>query len=231
MRYSWKYIKGRGGDYPELYFLDSQKKEQIQIEVNRIKGLVKIFIDTLEGEDSFYCVISNGVIIRERDFKTGKNRNLEKEFAQRHIEISSLPDNEVLRVIGGNYGILTQFLGKAERKIQPDLDELNNFFQKILSHPKKLLTTILNIFNFLYKSCLERPKLSDVLDAALAVSLGFAIYNINFNFLHTSLAAFSCSLFSGYADWLFRKKEPYLLKIILITVPSFVLFYLGISYH
>ncbi|MDH5716478.1 MAG: hypothetical protein OEZ22_02445 [Spirochaetia bacterium] len=230
MKYSWKYLRSREGDFPELFFLDTLKKEQIRVEVNRLKGIVKIIIDTLKN-DSFYAVISNGVIIRERDLNNGKNRNLENEIHQRHIEISSLPDTEVLRLIGGNYGILTEFLGKADRKISKDVKELQGFFQKIINSYKNKFLNLYSKLKSIFLVIIEKPTKYDFLDAALSLGLGFGIYQLNFNLLHAGIMTLASSLAAGYADLLIRKKDPYLAKIIFLFIPSMTALYLGISYQ
>lgn len=230
MRYSWKHIKHIAGDFPEQFFWGEKSKQKnkketrsIQVEVNRSQGRVRITCSSGEN-NSYQCVISNGTVLREKNLGNKKTYNIEKEITSFSTDISSLPDNQILELIGGNYGILTEFLGviqKSENKksslkkiqtVEELLHFLNQKFQNLIIFMK-------DWFHF--------PSLVDVVDLFFALSFGFWVYQFNFSFLYTGLAMAFASLLTGYIDWLIRNRQPYILKIIVVFFPAMYISYMG----
>ena len=75
---------------------------------------MRLEIKTLRGEH-YESIIKHGVVLREKDLKTGSFSDLDDVISIYRKDFSSLPDTPLLALIGGNYGILTEFLGTAER--------------------------------------------------------------------------------------------------------------------
>lgn len=213
MFFTWKHIKMNTADFPETFVLQGLGSERIRISANRIRGLVKLEVSDGRG-DRVESVISNGVVIRETDLVTGRVKDLEPVLSRYHREISSLPDDQLLRLIGGNYGVLTEFLGQS-RKIIPVIKKTKNwnvlwkspfgFFKSFARFLKELFST---------------PRLSDLIEFIFIAAAGFLIYNMNFNFFHAGVAMAAASLFSGLLDILWKKREPYLIKVLLLFLPG-----------
>jgi len=231
-KFHWKYIrpideKNYSGDFPETFRLEIKKNSQIIAEVNRFRGLIRLTAGLPDGS-RFQSVISNGTIIREKDLRTGRFRDLENDFLFLKNELSSLPDTEVLRLIGGNYEVLTEFTGTI---------------QKV--YKKRSFETVGDLFNYFYhlpirvfrkssayiRSFITLPGFWDIFDTAFCVAIGYGIYQINFNFLHAGLAACIGVLITGFTDMTIRNKSPYVLKLLFVMVPGIYVMYTGYMLH
>ncbi len=223
-RFKWTYIRGRESDFPELYMLNSPLGDRIKVEVNRLRKQVRITADTRLG-NNIQSIISNGVIIKEKDLTTNKYLNLDEYFSDLSLEISSLPDNEVLGIIGGNYDILTEFLGQVKYDDRKTTEEshwqlLKNYF---LRRPRIIYQTLVDYL----RSFFARPSLWDIVDSAALGGLAWSVYQLNFNLFLTGFVTCLAALTTGVFDWLFRRRDPYIIKILLFMVPGVLAIYLG----
>ena len=218
----WKYIQGREGDYPEVYILYSDGN-RIKVEANKEERKVRIYIETMQGE-IIQSSIANGVITEEKDILENEVANLDEEFRHLSREISSLPDGKILRLIGGHYGVLTEFLGSVSTTSGEDAVLLIAILKRIINLPFKLLGAIKRWIS----TILERPTVWDIIDVGVVSGMGYLGYLQNFNVAFGSFILMAGALFSGYVDWLFRRKDPYVLKVILMLIPAMYILRLGL---
>lgn len=224
VKYNWRYIHNRPGPYPELYLYQDESVGWIKVEVNRLQKVVKLQVD---GNESYYSVIKRRHILREKNLQTGSDEKLDEKIRPLGITISSLPDNEVLEIIGGNYGILTEFLGQAKRIVNHDYALIRKLWKKQLYRVKSIFHKIRNAI----LAVLEMPKWQDLLDTALISTGAWAVFQINYDLLAAASFALTTSIASGFIDMFARKKEPYLLKIFIVFMPGVYLVYLGFLYQ
>ena len=213
MAQQWKHIKLIENEFPEVYSTETKNKAFIEIKANLLKGIVKINIVSPRKE-YYQSIISNGVVIEEKDLKLKKSAHLEDFFKEYHIEISSLPNNKILQLIGGNYGILTYFLGSSKKKAR--LKKPRTFLKK--------LPSILNNTALSFKVIFRRPSASDVVEMTLIGCIGVGIYFHSFDYLLSGAFTSALSILSGFSDWLLRGKNPSMIKIL----PGFALGLFGI---
>ncbi|MBV6494246.1 MAG: hypothetical protein LDLANPLL_02277 [Turneriella sp.] len=216
MRYQWSNIKqpvthpGQW-EYPEIFNTVTPHYDQIKVEVNRSTGQVRLEVKTLRGEH-FESIIKNGVVLREKDLKTGALTDLTDILSIYHKDFSSLPDTPVLELIGGNYRIQTEFLGTAERIV---LDK-KTFGKRFRNFLKNIIPNILRFFrNYgrTFKSYSRSMRWADFFDMVLISAASYAAFSYNFDFLNTGFTLLISAMATGLIDWLLRKREPWLLKI------------------
>lgn len=225
MQEKWKYIGDREGDFPEAYILNMDG-HKFKVELNRSKKQVKIFVDTNDGE-ILESSITNGVVLEEINCRSGHKENLIDEFTSLGKYLSAIPDSKVIRLIGGNYGVFSDFITRSSNHINEDIRILKRLYRFFLGLPGLLIVTLI----YWLKDLADRPRISDVVDAAIVVSGSYLVYLYNFNYILGGLALFLGSLATGYLDWLVRKREPYVLKIILISIPALYFMNLGLQYQ
>ncbi len=225
-RFHWRYFKGRIGDFPELYLLE-KKDATIHVEVNRKRGLVRLEVET--PDKHIQSVISHGVILRERDLRLQRGRSLEKDFEEFARDISSLPDSSVLKLIGGNYGILAEFTGKVI--VYKPYEEKEPFLKRIKNQIKGFSQDIKSFFISLPKALFTRPSWKDLVEIGAGIGTSYFIYQWNFNFLLTGVFLLFYSLLTGFFDILIRKKEPFLMKVFFLFAVGVVGVYIGLRYQ
>lgn len=219
MRFSWKHVKNLPGDFSELFSL-VQRNKTIQVEVNRNLGRVRITCSN-NADNSYQSIISNGVILREKDLSKQPSGFIEEQISKYSVDINSLPDDQVLKIIGGNYNILTEFKGTIYSTTS------KVYFWKKKRSLLPFLKHKWQSFLLFVKSWFRKPAWIDIIDGLFAFSVGYFIYQINFSFLSAGIVTAALALSFGYMDWLVRQRRPYVLKILFLFVPSLYLSYIG----
>lgn len=225
MRYKWQNVKNTAWEYPEVYMTMTVHYDQIKVEANRAAGQVRLEVKTLRGEH-YESIIKNGVVLREKDLKTGSLSDLDDVMSIYRKDFSSLPDTPLLALIGGNYGILTEFLGTAER-IVINPGKLRTRFWKAL---RGVFPAVLRFFgrgwkDLRYYNAAARP--ADFVDMALIGAATTGAFLYNFDYLNAGFTLCIMAMLTGLIDWLIRKREPWLVKIYAAVALGSVAVYRG----
>ncbi len=226
MRYVWKYIKTHKPEFPEIYWLEGKSGESIKVTVNRIRRLVTIQAN--DGKSlNVQATISNGVVLREQDLNTGRVMDLDNALGKYHRELSSLPDSAILRIIGGNYNVMTEFLGESQKitvkEIAQKANTLRAWFNSLMTRMREMFTD--------RKSRLFRsPRISDYVQLAFIAFVGYGLYWLNYDYILAGLFVAAASLFSGVWD-IVRKKDPCLVTTITLLLPGSFLLAQGYLYQ
>ena len=222
MEGKWKHNQFFGLELPDQYRLVLGENHFIEINGNPFKGKVKIKITNPTG-DCNESIISNGVVIDERDVNINKSKYLEHFFTSYHQEISSLPDNGLLKIIGDNYGVLARTFNQKETTHKNNKTDSSILFQ--------IFYKAFRIFKNYFQIIFRRPEISDFFDFLIITIIGTSIYYQNFSYLSSGFFTASMAIFTGCCDWLIRKKPPYLIKIIIALFIGGYLFYFGWLYQ
>ena len=211
MRYKWANVKQPAWEYPEVYTTMTMHYDQIKVEANRAAGQVRLEVKTLRGEH-YESIIKQGVVLREKDVKTGALTDLTDILSIYRKDFSSLPDTPLLELIGGNYGILTEFLGTAERIVVKEGGAATRLWKLIKGIPAAIRRGMANLWrNFRYYNTSARP--ADFVDMALIAGATYAAFTYNFDYLNAGFTLCVMAALTGLVDWLIRKREPWLLKV------------------
>ncbi len=227
----WKRSRPSTQGFRKCYQAKTPSGDILQIEANLHEGLVKLQLEPVTEKGACYsCTIKKGTIIREREVNTGVSIPLKKKFEPFKIIFSALPDEEALKCIGGVYGILwlphtvsstkdleVETTNSSEVKVKPNF--LKKFFGKSV-----------NIFS---KNNLPTWKeVKDGLqDSALGFSLGGFLYYHFFDFVLLGWVLAFYGILSGGIDWIFRKRRPQILKVLLFLGFGSYFFYTGYTLY
>lgn len=222
-------MKHPGWEYPEIYSAVTVHYDQLQVAVNRALGQVRLQIKTLRG-DHYESIIRNGIVLREKDLRSGALVDLADIFAGYSKDFSSLPDTPILSLIGGNYGILTEFIGTAERfRI-----EQKNLWQRLADVAKNLVFWLKKRWLALRDSFgyyRQAARAADLFDCLFIGGCGYAMFSYNFDFLVAGFTLWLSAMLTGICDWLLRKREPWLLKIYAALGGGAFAIYLGYAFQ
>ena len=217
----WKCFSTGSPHFPDSFLVKTEVNDEIRINVNKAKGLLELIVHTNEGQ-KYKSVISNGVVIEERDINTGKSDYLDYIFNRYSRIISNLEDDYVIRIFGGNYGVSNNDGGGSGHHFS--LNSNGGFFQNIIE-------TLINKIVTYIQAMAQKPSLSDIFDLTVILSIGYTIFIINYDYLQAGLITAGAAIFSGYYDWLVRNKGPYILKIMCATIIGYWSVYIGIRYQ
>jgi hypothetical protein len=221
----WTYLDERDGDFPEAWVLNFSRNK-LKVEVNREKKQVRIYAET-DGGDRIESSITNGIVIEERDLNTGTKANLIEEFTNLGKYLSAIPDSKLVRLIGGNYGVISEFIQFVGQHANKDMMILKAMGLSIILIPVKILAAFLDWS----KDIVSKPRMTDIVDAAVVVGGGYLTYLWNFDFALSGFVVMTGAVLTGYIDWFIRRKNPYVLKVLVTFLPASYFLLAGLRYQ
>ncbi|MCB1178938.1 MAG: hypothetical protein KDK36_15240 [Leptospiraceae bacterium] len=220
----WKRARPTTQGYQKCYQAKTPTGDLLQIEHNFHEGLVKIQIEPSSEKGScFTATIKKGTIIRERDVHNGTSLSLKKKIHPFRIIFSCLPDEDILDAIGGKYEIIKipLFRKQKESSELPEVSPIKkeSFWKKVIQKRKDSTSSG-------WRKLKERIG-DDLKDAVFGFSLCTAIYFHFFDFVIVGWSLAIAGFLFGGIDWLLRKRDPLLTKVLIFFGTGSYFFYTG----
>ncbi|MBE7438272.1 MAG: hypothetical protein HS115_07415 [Spirochaetales bacterium] len=213
LRSLWKGRPSRIHGYTRSYFSQTEEGDEIQVDFNFARQMVRIEL-TLAAENGrkYAAIVKSGTIIQERDLNTNQTLDLTSRFWPIRNQFLYLPDETLLRALGGAFGTplapqlprrsferrpyvfrklnLRERLQNYLRKRKEEEEAPAPFFQRLLRRlPAELRDlTLIPICLLLYAGSMISLE-------ELAFFAGFA------------------GLMTGAIDWVLRQRAPFLPKV------------------
>jgi hypothetical protein len=73
--------------------------------------------------------------------------------------------------------------------------------------------------------------MTDIVDAAVVVGGGYLTYLWNFDFALSGFVVMTGAVLTGYIDWFIRRKNPYVLKVLVTFLPASYFLLAGLRYQ
>lgn len=202
-----------------LYFTDNNG-DYIRVDYNLREKRVRLYIeDNDEGGIEYYSIINNGKITVERNLTTGRSSNLQSKFSKRSAIFATIPNRQVLKLIGDNYGIASISNEGKKRNIENNLERTRRKY--FVADNKNSRSTIGQF------SSDKSLKFADVVDIIIGVAVTFAIFYISYNFMLSGIIAAVYGILLGIIDMFMRRREPIFLKIMLFVFCGFIAYIYG----
>ena len=221
--FNWTYYKENSNfSYPEKYELKTDEENRFYVQFDRKKGLVRLQVHTSKNQ-RWESVISNGVVISEKDLTTNRSKYLEEELTAFNSYLSSIPDPDILDILHNNYGVNKSgnyhIIHHTPFNIHiSDLKSPKDLFQKI----QKKLFKGKSFFAF---------KIMDLLELFVIACYCYGVYLINLNLLHTGLMAIFVGILVGYSDAFLKNKNTYRIKVFVTLAIGIYITSIGIRYQ
>lgn len=214
----WKGTSSKVVGFYKNYSLKTDNGDTIELDFNPQRAIVqiKLSLDSENGRE-YISIIKSGTIIRERDIAASRTVDLYKRINQFKQYFKYLRDDQVLKSIGGNYGLPIE------------VENFPNFSRKLtddFSRIKKL--SLLDLIRSYLRKKSERENLensaiqrffrrlpSEVFDLSIGAGL---IWSYQQGIIGiTSLAGYAgfTGIFLGAVDWLWRQRVPFLPKVLI----------------
>jgi hypothetical protein len=224
-RYKWSSKPSEQPGYIKNYWIETPEGDRIDVDMNYIRQMVRIGIRLSdENGKEYFSVIKSGTILQERDLARKRTVDLQTRLGRFRKEFGFLRDENVLRFIGGNYGLPVEPYGFVRRH------EDGSLVQRLRDYRKRgLLDRIRRHLEkkreeeSLYRPILRRifRRLPAEMGDACIGALPVAGYYYGLLDL-TEFAALSgfTGLAMGAVDWVWRQRDPFLPKVIIMLAIS-----------
>ena len=114
---TWKKRPSEIRGYQRTFYINSENGDYLRVDYNLKEKRVRLYMELEEeGGNAYYSVITDGKITAERSVSTGRNFGFTEKFRERSAIYSTIPNNQVLKLVNRNYGIQR---GKVQEKEKP----------------------------------------------------------------------------------------------------------------
>ena len=201
-------IKG----YKTCYYITDKKRDYIRVDANPRGKKVRLYIEVFrQGGCPYFSAIADGKIIVEKNMLTKRSFGFSNVFSERASIVSTIPDEDVIELFDGNYGIkVTDTREGARRKLLRETKK-KYFRKEELSDEYAFSGSVDGERESFFKD-LFVGSIDVILGAALSVSFFFI-------FGHSFTAFGLCSAFYGTllgaVDFFIKEKVPNVFKLLL----------------
>jgi hypothetical protein len=220
---SWKRRPSEIRGYQRALYLTTDEGDYVRVDYNIRENRVRLYIECAdEGGNSYYSVIHNQKVTAEKSVSSGRSFGFSEKFRIRAEIFASIPNHEVLKLIGNNYGIGGQKKSiKEERKKRLEQTKKRYFKPDVTSGNKssKKNSGLFSGFSL---------SLIDVIDFGIgAVISGIIFIYFRYSIIAVGIVAAFYGLAIGFIDMFVRGRPPVLIKVALFLFAGIGLFIRG----
>lgn len=233
LRGLWRARPSTIDGYQRCYYSETPQGDRIEIDFNYARQMARILV-ALESDRGreYISVIKSGTIIQERELASKRSLDLTSRMAVFAKAFAGLPDANVLRVIGGNYGLpilplLPDLRGDRWRELKPLTRVWSpvRFIQARLKARRERESR-----RTFWESLLHRLP-AEFGDLALGGALVWAYLNQWLDLTELAGYAGALGVFSGALDWVWRQRDPFIPKVAALMAVSAFAVYTQVQYR
>jgi len=190
------------GDYIRVDYNTGEKIARLYVEVIKEKGA------------SYYAVISKGRVTVEKN-SNGRSARVTEVISERAKEFSTLPNNDVLKLINNNYGI---FKSKSPAKninkerLNVERQEIKRKYFKEDENPYKGSGSTI-------PPARRKIGLVDLVDTLTGILISGVVFFIGqYDLMVAGVTAVVWGMLLGIFDILIREREPVFIKIFFFLI-------------
>ncbi|MBN2402522.1 MAG: hypothetical protein JXN64_08980 [Spirochaetes bacterium] len=222
--YFWRRRPSEIRGYNRTLYTTTDDNEYLRVDFDLKEKRIRLYIeDKDEGGNPYYSVINNGKITVERNATSGRVSDLHQKFSKRAEIFNTIPNSDVIRLIGNNYGIglktRDRFPYRNEQAPKdPGQVKRRDFIPSYAIDAEKESAA---------KKETRGSYLSDIIDIIAGVFLCVAIYIFNHSFVTLGVLSAFIGIFVGLLDVYYREKRLNIIKMLLFLIAGVVFYIYG----
>lgn len=248
----WKKQPATIQGFTQSYRAETPSGDILEVDFNFHDRLVRLSLQISEENGKIYAAtVQKGSILKEKDITFGRNYPIHRKIAPFRDIFSCLPNPDILESIGGAYEISPIPLGNPERRIGRGIyenlkstrisDEYEYYVGKydhifgIIREPwhKRWFRKYINLSKKREPLWVrfKRRFWAETLDIIMGIGFGWFIYNSYYNFIILGLCLGAFGLVAGGMDWILRKRDPLIVKVLSFLALGSFFFYNGYTQY
>lgn len=220
LRSLWKGRPSRIHGYTRCYESLTEEGDEIQVDFNFARQMVRIEL-TLAAEHGrkYAATVKSGTIIQERDLNTNQTLDLTSRFWPLRNQFRYLPDETLLRALGGAFGTpLAPELPRRRFERQTYVFRKLNLRERLRNYLKRRKEIEEEPAPFSRRLLRRLP--AELRDLALIPVCLFLYAASVISLEELAFLAGFAGLMTGAVDWVLRQRSPFLPKVIFFLVTS-----------
>jgi len=228
VQFGWKRRPSEIRGYERAVYTTMENGDYLRVDYNKGDERARIYVE-VQGEEgaSYYSVISQGMVTVERN-SSGRSSRVAEHIRKRAEEFSSIPNNDVLSLLNGSYGIALDQKAQKEKqaKRKAELDETRRKYFKQGDAGKRNPYSSENVSDSMRYQ--KSVGFVDLLDIFAGAGLAVIFFWINqYSFLAMGATCAIWGLLIGLFDMIIRDREPVFFKIFMFLISGAALYFYG----
>jgi len=205
---SWKRRPSEIKGYQRALYYNEPNGNYLRVDYSIKSARVRLYYeDNAQGNIVYSSIIEKGSIVSEKNMTSGRSTGLSKVFTPLAPIIASIPNKEVLSLIGDNYGLASY---NRDMKEQFKRQKLEQTRQKYFKADDEGGGSLLGDF-----SEGKHSSFVDILDIIVGVAVSLALFFIFTGFQAPGIFMAVYGVAIGMVDIFVREREPIFFKIVL----------------
>lgn len=233
LRYLWNVKPSDEEGYARCYFTETDEGDRIEVDFNFGREMARITLKLAsEYGRQYVAVIKSGTILQERDVTSRQPLDLTSRIAPFAGLFAYLPDEPLLRALGGSYGLPTEPTEiPRQRRHVPDIVPFEdlNLWDWIRRHLRKKRERESRPAAFWERWLRRLPD--EGFDLGLGLALWYAYSQGLLNLSEFAAATGFLAVFAGAVDWVWRMRDPFLPKVAILLAVSAAAVYYQVQYR
>lgn len=218
----WKRRTSDISGYQRAFYMTDSKGDYIRIDYNLKEKKVRLYAEIAKDANRpYFSVIQKGKISTEKNVLTGRPNGVAPVFESKARIFSTLPNDELLRVINGTYGISQPSKKQIISERMQKLEETRQRY--FVEHREESESGDRFPMESLF-GVIKKNFFSILLGAAITIG---AYYLFNLSYASAGIAVASYGIFLGIADMFLREKETDMFMVLCFLLLGLGLFVYG----
>ncbi len=226
-QHTWKKRPSEIRGYQRTFYITSEEGDYIRIDYNLKDKRVRLYIEVdAEGGNAYYSVITDGKITAERSVSSGRSMGFSEKFRERAPIFSTLPNNQILKLINRNYGIQRGRVVEKEKPADEAKEKLIKETKQRYFKPESFpggeegASGSGVLFNNL--------GLVDLIDFMIGLLLAGSVFLFfRYNYMAMGVTAAFFGIIIGFVDMFLRGRSPVFLKVVFFLISGAALYVYG----
>ncbi len=223
----WKRRPSEIRGYERAIYTTMDNGDYLRVDYNVGDRRARIYVEVSDENGApYYSVISQGVINVERN-SSGKSARVASRIKERALEISTLPNKDVLALLNGYYGIAFDYEAEEEKRNKRK-DEIETTKRKYFRNVETPRKNPYGTQTVVAKNFYKRFSFIDIFDLLVGMALaGFFFWINQYSFVALGVFCVFWGLLLGFFDLVIREREPLFTKVAMFLLIGTMAYFYG----
>ncbi len=227
IQFTWKRRPSEIRGYERAMYTTLDNGDYIRVDYNTSEKIVRIYTEVQEDKGaSYYAVINKGRVTAEKN-NNGRATGVSERISERAKEFSTLPNNDVIKLINNNYGISSK--GASVKKVKKDRLQVER--KEITRKYFKPEGSPYTESGYIAGKRLRKIGIVDLFDVLTGIVISGLFFFIGqYDLIAAGAAAVIWGMLLGVFDILLREREPVFIKIFFFLISGAGIYFYSYLY-
>lgn len=224
---TWKRRPSEIRGYERAMYTTLDNGDYIRVDYNTGEKIARLYVEVMKEKGAaYYSVVNKGKVTVEKN-NNGRPARVADVISERAEDFSSLPNNDVLKIINNNYGISkkeSSLKNLRQERIKIERQEIKRKYFRDEENPYKP-------GGHSSQRQIKKIGIIDLVDTLTGILICiFFFFMGQYDLMAAGITAIIWGMLLGVFDILLREREPVFLKIVFFLISGIGSYLYGYIY-